>query len=49
MHRIRAVLVLCALFLPTVGGHAFAAELTNSGGNLRTGWYPGEPSISPAW
>ncbi len=47
MHRIRAVLVLCALLLLTAGGRAFAAEVTDSGENLRTGWYPGESSISP--
>ena len=31
------------------GGQAFAseAEITNSGENLRTGWYPEESSITP--
>jgi iron transport multicopper oxidase len=49
----RKVLVLCtSLVLLLATGQARAAEapgaeLTNSGGNLRTGWYPNEPSITP--
>ncbi len=36
-------------FLLLVAGQAFAseAEITNSGENLRTGWYPEESSITP--
>jgi PQQ-like domain/Abnormal spindle-like microcephaly-assoc'd, ASPM-SPD-2-Hydin len=47
VHRIRAVLVLCGLLLLTATAQALGAEVTNSGENLRTGWYPGESSISP--
>ncbi|MGA2454106.1 MAG: choice-of-anchor D domain-containing protein [Solirubrobacteraceae bacterium] len=52
----RAVSVLCTLLLLLFGaaaaGQALASEtpgseLTNAGGNLRTGWYPNEPSITP--
>ncbi|MGD0453282.1 MAG: choice-of-anchor D domain-containing protein [Solirubrobacteraceae bacterium] len=49
----RALPVLCTLFLLlATAGQASASEtpgseLTNSGGDLRTGWYPNEPSITP--
>ena len=48
----RAVSVVCAVLLLVASGQALASELpgseqTNSGGDLRTGWYPNEPSITP--
>ncbi len=53
MRRMRAVAVLFTLFLLLVcAGQAAASEapgssLTNSGGDLRDGWYPNQPSITP--
>jgi hypothetical protein len=55
MRRMRAVSLLYMLFtlmLLGAAGQALASEapgseLTNSGGDLRTGWYPNEPSITP--
>jgi iron transport multicopper oxidase len=48
----RAAALLCMLFSLAATGQARASEpfgsgLTNSGGNLRTGWYPNEQAISP--
>jgi putative pyrroloquinoline-quinone-binding quinoprotein len=53
MSRLRAALFLSTLIALALAGPAFASEapgseLTNSGGNLRTGWYPNEPTITPA-
>jgi hypothetical protein len=53
MRRMRAAAVLFTLFLLLAcAGQAAASEapgssLTNSGGNLRTGWYPNQPTITP--
>ncbi len=47
MRRMRAISVICTLALLALAGPALAAEITNSGDNLRTGWYPDEPSITP--
>ena len=53
MRRMRAAAVLFTLFLLLAcAGQAAASEapgssLTNSGGNLRDGWYPNEPTITP--
>ena len=47
MRRMRAISILCTLALLSLAGQALAAEITNSGDNLRTGWYPDEPSITP--
>jgi Abnormal spindle-like microcephaly-assoc'd, ASPM-SPD-2-Hydin/Protein of unknown function (DUF1573)/PQQ-like domain len=49
MRRMRAVPLLCLLCLLAMAGQALASEteITNSGENLRTGWYPNEPSITP--
>ena len=52
MRRTRAVAAICSLLLLALAAQARAAEapgseLTNSGGDLRTGWYPNEPSITP--
>ncbi len=59
MRTTRAIPALCTLLLTLVlalatagAGRATAAELpgselTNSGGDLRTGWYPNQPSLTP--
>ncbi len=54
MRRMRLVRVLCTLVVVTfsLAGRAWAAETpgsetTASGGDLRTGWYPNEPEITP--
>jgi hypothetical protein len=52
MRRMRAVALICALLMLGVSAQALASEspgseLTNAGGDLRTGWYPNEPSITP--
>jgi hypothetical protein len=43
----RAISILCSMFLLVAAGQAQATEITNSGDDLRTGWYPNEPSITP--
>ena len=43
----RGVPVLCVLLWLAATGSAVGAEITNSGDNLRTGWYPNESSITP--
>jgi hypothetical protein len=47
MRTIRAVSIICAVAFLATTGQALGAEITNSGDNLRTGWYPEESSISP--
>lgn len=50
MRRTRVVAALAVLASLAVAAPASAAEapeLTNSGGDLRTGWYPNEPEITP--
>jgi hypothetical protein len=49
MHWMRAVAVVFALFVFAGGGQALASEpqITNSGEDLRTGWYPESSSITP--
>ena len=51
MRWMRVSLVLCTLCLLTFAASAPAlspeAPITNSGENLRTGWYSNEPSITP--
>jgi hypothetical protein len=50
VRRVQGVLaVLLACLLLGAGGQAFAAEplITNSGEDLRTGWYPEASSITP--
>jgi iron transport multicopper oxidase len=46
-----AALLFMLLSLAATGqaraSEPFGSELTNSGGNLRTGWYPNEQAISP--
>ena len=42
------MLVLLAVLAGlTAPGSAAAAGITNSGDDLRTGWYPDQPSLSP--
>ncbi len=47
MRRTRAVSVLCTLVMLATAGQALGSGITNSGDDLRTGWYPNEPSITP--
>src|ERR1700733_14105123 len=54
MRRICAIAVVCVLSLLASAAQALASEeevfgssLTNSGGNLRTGWYPNQSALSP--
>ncbi len=47
MRRMRRISTICTFVLLAVAGPALAAEVTNSGDNLRTGWYPEEAAISP--
>ncbi len=53
MRRKRAAVVLCTSFLLLVcavqaaASEAPGSSLTNSGGDLRDGWYPNEPTITP--
>jgi hypothetical protein len=57
MRTMRAVSALCTLVLvvalllaaamQAAAAELPGSELTNSGGDLRTGWYPNEPSITP--
>jgi len=53
MRRRRAVSVLSTLFLalgaatPALAAELPGSELTNSGGELRTGWYPNQPTLTP--
>ncbi len=43
----RGVALLSTLFLLAFAGQASASGVTNSGDDLRTGWYPGESLITP--
>ncbi len=53
MRRTCAVAIICVLSLLATAAQApaseevFGSSLTNSGGNLRTGWYPNEPTLTP--
>jgi hypothetical protein len=47
MRRTRAVAVASTLITLVCCGQALASGITNSGDDLRTGWYPNEPSITP--
>ncbi len=47
MRTMRAVVVACMLISLACCGQALASGITNSGDDLRTGWYPNEPSITP--
>ncbi len=53
MRRIFAVSIVCVLSLLAAAARASASEemfgssLTNSGGDLRTGWYPNQSVLSP--
>ncbi|HTA37165.1 MAG TPA: choice-of-anchor D domain-containing protein [Solirubrobacteraceae bacterium] len=39
--------VICVVFLLGLAGQAAASEVTNSGDDLRTGWYPEASTITP--
>jgi hypothetical protein len=46
--RIRTTPALLAVLLCLIGpGAAHAAGITNSGDDLRTGWYPDQRTLSP--
>ncbi len=47
MRLIRAVLVFCMLLVFALSAQAFALGVTNSGDDLRTGWYPNNPTLTP--
>ena len=48
MRWTQALPLICTLMILTMpAAQAGGVEITNSGDNLRTGWYPDEPSITP--
>jgi iron transport multicopper oxidase len=47
MRRMRSLIVVFLLLLGALAGQAMAAGITNSGDDLRDGWYPEESSLSP--
>jgi hypothetical protein len=47
MRRICAMSSLFAVLLAMLATQALASGVTNSGDDLRTGWYPDEPSLTP--
>lgn len=48
MHWTRVLPLICTLMILTMpAAQAGGVEITNSADNLRTGWYPNEPSITP--
>ena len=47
MTRGRVVTLLCALLACVGTASASAAGITNSGDDLRAGWYPDQPSLTP--
>jgi iron transport multicopper oxidase len=47
MRAMRAASIICIVVFLATTGQALSAEITNSGDNLRTGWYPDESSITP--
>ncbi len=47
MRRIRALLLVWTVSLLALTGQAFASGITNSGDDLRTGWYPNQPTLTP--
>jgi hypothetical protein len=47
MRRISAASVVCTLLLLGLAVQAFGSGITNASDDLRTGWYPNQPSITP--
>ncbi len=47
MRRMSAASVVCSLLLFGFVAQAFGSGITNAGDDLRTGWYPNQPSITP--
>jgi hypothetical protein len=45
--RLGALLALLGLIALTAAGRAFASGVTNSGDDLRDGWYPEQSSLTP--
>ena len=47
LRRSRAVSLICTVFLLAAAAHASASGITNSADDLRTGWYPEQPTLTP--
>ena len=47
MRRIRAFSLICTVTLLAFAGQALASGITNSADDLRTGWYPNQPTLTP--
>ncbi|MFI4992854.1 MAG: PQQ-binding-like beta-propeller repeat protein, partial [Solirubrobacterales bacterium] len=47
MRRLGPLLALLAWIVLTCAGQALAEGVTNAGDDLRTGWYPNQPSLTP--
>ena len=47
MRRICAVMAALMVVLAVLAGQALGAGVTNAGDDLRTGWYPDEPALTP--
>src|SRR6202035_2679106 len=47
MRRICAISMALVLLCALLAGEALGSGITNSGDDLRTGWYPDEPSLTP--
>ncbi len=47
LRRIRALSSIFTVLLLALAGQALASGVTNSGDDLRTGWYPNQPTLTP--
>jgi iron transport multicopper oxidase len=47
MHRMRAAVLVGTFAVLATAGPAWGEGITNAGDDLRTGWYPSEPSLTP--
>jgi hypothetical protein len=47
LRRAATLLAALAAVLLALAGSAFGSGITNSGDDLRDGWYPDEPSLTP--
>jgi hypothetical protein len=47
LRRIRALSLICTVSLLALAGQALASGITNSSDDLRTGWYPNQPTLTP--
>ena len=48
MRRMRAAVLVGTFAVLATAGPALGEGITNAGDDLRTGWYPNEPSLTPA-